>query len=193
MLRTALPAALRSRTRTMVCLFAAFALLAALLVWIPQLARAEDTPKPPVAPPGPGPVSRALPPSAAPNHGYPAGQRPPVVPPETPAAGAPRRLSAAQWAAVPKPGARRHADGGPPPSAGGAQNVLLRSGYTLDDTSLVVYFDVADPGVSNWATWLVTVYDPDTQAAQDAKPLGPAEAASCKVPRQFCRTFGSAD
>jgi hypothetical protein len=139
----------RSRVplRVLLCVLLVAALVAALVQWLPN-ALAEDRAKTPVAPPGAGPVSRALPVSAAePNHGYPAGQRPPVVPLETPAAGPPRRLSTQQWAAVPKPGTRRPADA-PPPSPGGAQNLLLRPGFTLDDTSLVVYFDTIDPGIS---------------------------------------------
>jgi RHS repeat-associated protein len=193
MLRSSLPSVVRARTRLLVSLLAVA--LAVLALWIPRLARAGDTPKPPVAPPGPGPVARALPASALPNHGYPAGQRPPVVPPETKAGNAMRRLSAGQWAAVRKPGTTRRPQDGPPPSVGGAQNVLARPGFALDDTSLVVYFDIADPGLSNWSSWLVTVYDPDTQAAQDSKPLSPDDAtgARCAAPRTYCRSFGTLD
>jgi RHS repeat-associated protein len=190
MLRTVLRAAMRARSRLLISALAACAVVAALFVGLPHLALAGDTPKTPVAPPGPAPVHRALPRAAVPNHGYPAGQRPPVVPPGTPAGGKARKLSAPQWSAVPKPGTKRHADGGPPPSSGGAANVLVRSGFALDDTSLVVYFDAADPGISGWASWLATVYDPATQAAQDSRSMSPSEAKPCNTPRQFCTTFG---
>jgi RHS repeat-associated protein len=182
----------RVQLRLVLCLLLAVSLVIALVQWVPH-ALAGDTAKTPVAPPGAGPVSRPLPSSAEPNHGYPAGQRPPVVPLETPAAGAPRRLSAQQWAVVPKPGMRHRQADGPPPTTGGARNVLVRPGFALDDTSLVVYFDTADPGISGWSSWLVTVYDPDTQAAQESKPLAPAEAKKCNTARTYCRTFGTAE
>ena len=71
--------------------------------------------------------------------------------------------------------------------------MLLRSGYELDDTSLVVYFDAADPGVSGWASWIATVYDPDTGTAQESRSLSPADAVTCEVPRRYCRSFGTKD
>src|SRR2546421_5017001 len=128
-------AALRGRTRSVVTVVSVLSLVVALGTWTPHWAQAETTSKTPVAPPGKGPVSRPWPASALPNHGYPSGQRPPVVPPETRASGPARRLTAAQWTALPKPGARRPADG-PPPATGGATDVLPRPGYALDDTSL---------------------------------------------------------
>jgi RHS repeat-associated protein len=190
MVRAVLCAALRRYTRSITIVVSLLTLVAASATWAPRWAEAQDTPKTPVPPPGAAPVDRPLPASALPNHGYPKGQRPPVVPPETPAGGKARHLTTAQWAAVPKPATRRALDGGPPP-AGGATDVLARPGFELDDTSLVVYFNAADPGLSQWASWLATVYDPDTQAAQDSKPMAPAGAALCQVPRTYCRTFGS--
>src|SRR5438034_3227370 len=192
MVHGVLPAALRRRVRSTLTVVSLLAMVVALAIWIPRLAAAETKGKTPTAPPGAGPVGRPLPASALPNHGYPAGQRAPVVPPATAAGGNARRLTVGQWAAVRKPGTVRPADG-PPPATGGATKVLARPGFALDDTSLVVYFDAADPGVSGWASWLVTVFDPDTQAAQDSKPLAPEDAALCQVPRKHCRTFGSAD
>src|SRR5262249_17870109 len=139
MLVNAMTHALRSRRGTAL-LLAPVVCLAFLAIWVPRWAHAGDTPKLPVAPPGRGPVSRALPPSATPRHGLPAGQLPPVVPPGVPAAGKAHKLSADQWSRVPRPGTVRKADG-PPPSTGGARDVLLRPGFELDDTSLVVYFN----------------------------------------------------
>jgi Domain of unknown function (DUF6531)/RHS Repeat len=185
--RTVLPV----HPRTLVVSLVALAVLVALFPGAPPLARADASPKPPTAPPGAAPARHPLPLSSLPNHGYPAGQRPPVVPPGTPAANTMQRLPASRWSAVPKPGTRGP-DGGPPPPSGGARNVLARPGFALDDTSLVVYFDAADPGVSDWTSWIVTVYDPDTQAAQDSVPQSPDKAEPCQVPRQFCGTFGAA-
>jgi RHS repeat-associated protein len=93
---------------------------------------------------------------------------------------------------VRKPGAKKAFDG-PPTSSAGATNVLLRPGFAFDDTSLVVYFDAADPGVSGWTSWIATVYDPDTGAAQESRVLTPADATTCTTPRRYCRSFGAAD
>lgn len=150
------------------------------LTWAGHPAAAQAKPHTPAAPPGPGPVHHPLPASALRNHGYPPGQRPPVVPPETAAAGKARKLAPAQWSAIRKLAA----------DPAGATDVLARPGFALDDTSLVVYFD-GDP--DDWASWLVTVYDPATQAAQESKPLAPADAVTCQVPRTYCRTFGTQD
>ena len=154
------------------------------------------------AQPGPGPVSRPLPAGTSVNHGYANGSRPPVVPPDVKAAGAPRHLTAQEWAAVPKPGGLVTAAGtkgnakalDPPPTSNtGAVNLVLRSGFAFNDTSLVLYFDAADPGISGWQSWFATVFDPDTGAAQDSRPLQPADATVCQVPAQFCFSFGAAD
>jgi len=71
--------------------------------------------------------------------------------------------------------------------------VLSRPGFALDDTSLVVYFDAVEPGVSDWASWFVTVFDPDNGAAQESRTLSRTDAIRCGVPRQFCRSFGVDD
>jgi hypothetical protein len=85
--------------KSALALLATLCVLVQLVVWAPDLlARTPDRPRPPVAPPGPGPVDRPLPASVTKNHGLPAGERPPVVPPGVPAAGAPHKLSAEQWA-----------------------------------------------------------------------------------------------
>ncbi|WP_213007020.1 DUF6531 domain-containing protein [Paractinoplanes toevensis] len=146
----------------------------------PAYARVLDKPKVPVAPPGRGPVDRPLPANAALRHGLPAGKLPPAVPPGIAAAGKAHKLLA-------KPERKAEAD------PGGATDVLLRSGFELDDTSLVVYFDVPDPGVQGWASWIATVYDPDSGTAQESRSLVPADAAVCATPRQFCRSFGVTD
>jgi RHS repeat-associated protein len=75
----------------------------------------------------------------------------------------------------------------------GAVNLILRPGFDFNDTSLVLYFDAADPGISGWQSWKATVYDPATGAAQDSRQLTPADAKTCQVPATYCRSFGSAD
>ncbi|MBC3841486.1 hypothetical protein GXW82_17940 [Streptacidiphilus sp. 4-A2] len=78
-------------------------------------------------------------------------------------------------------------------SAAGARNPLLRPGFTIGDTSLVLYFDAAGPGVTDWTTWYATVYDPDTGTAQQSTPQAGADTPACGAPRQYCRSLGSAD
>ncbi len=147
----------------------------------------------PTAPPGAGPVSRPLPAGATKNHGYPKGTRPPVVPPGVKAAGPQRKLSAQEWGLVPKPSSRTSSAGTLVASNAGAVNLILRSGFDFNDTSLVLYFDAADPGISGWQSWKATVYDPDTGAAQDSGQLQPSEAKPCQVPAAYCRSFGTKD
>src|SRR5262249_16487100 len=128
--------------------------------------------------------------------------RPPVVPPGVKAAAAPRQLTPQEWAAVPEPAGPTTAAGTKgnakalnplPTSNTGAVNLILRSGFAFNDTSLGLYFDAADPGISNWQSWFATVFDPGTGAAQDSRPLQPSDAAVCQVPAQFCFSFGAAD
>lgn len=161
----------------------------------------------PTAPSGPGPVSRGLPRSAIAHHGYPAGTRPPVVPPGVKPAGRQRKLSGREWAVVPKPTSVKSATAKSAPAksatatlatvaatvTSGATNLILRSGFDFNDTSLVLYFDAAGAGISSWQSWKATVYDPDTGAGQDSVQMQPSDAALCQVPAQYCRSFGSAD
>jgi len=141
---------------------------------------------PPVATPGPGPQKRPLPAVAVANHGYPKGVRPPVLPPGLRPAGKPHASST-----------KVSADGQPTamlePSTAGAVNLILRPGFAFNDTSLVLYFDAADPGITGWTSWRATVYDPSTGAAQESAPLSAADAARCVVPAQYCHSFGAAD
>src|SRR5439155_19897029 len=136
----------------------------------------------PQAAAGAGPVSRPLPAGAIANHGYPKGERPPVVPPGVKPAGPQRRLSAQEWTRVPRrlasgPTLEGNATlGAGATSTAGAVNLILRSGFDFNDTSLVLYFDAADPGISGWQSWEATVYDPATGAAQDSGQLSQADA-----------------
>jgi hypothetical protein len=139
-------------------------------------------PAAPVAVPGRGPQQRPLPSVAAANHGYPRGTRPPVVPPGVRAAGVPHKAAVAD--AIDRQAMAA--------AGSGAVNLILRPGFAFDDTSLVLYFDAADPGIGGWSSWRATVYDPDTGAAQDSVPLSAADATRCVVPAQYCKSFGAA-
>ncbi|WP_305783819.1 DUF6531 domain-containing protein [Symbioplanes lichenis] len=180
-----------SAGRISVRLAAAVAALTAAQFLVAPAASAAPPPAPravgetPEAPPGPGPVDRPLPASSRPEHGLPAGQRPPVVPPGADAAGKPRQLGRAQVRQ------RQGLTATAAPAA--AQNLVLRPGFAIADTSLVLYFDVAAPGTGDWQTWRATVYDPETGAAQESVPIAASDLSRCGTPRQFCRTFGTLD
>lgn len=157
-----------------------------------SLAAEGVTPK---APPGPGPVVRDLPASAETNHGLPKGERPPVVPPATRAEGRAQKLSRTEWSKVrkPKPVAPLITEKRAAAAAAGAQSLVLRPGFTIGDTSLVLYFDAASPGVSDWASWHATVYDPETGTAQESAPQAGTDPPVCGAPRTYCRSFGAAE
>ncbi|WP_433728396.1 RHS repeat-associated core domain-containing protein [Actinoplanes sp. CA-051413] len=167
-----------------------FPVLAALVLLLlissaafgPPPAQAAPARPAPVAPPGPGPVDRPLPADTVANHGLKPGARPPVVPPGLKAAGAQRKIS---------PSALAEARDEPPTSDDGATNVLLRPGFAFEDTSLVVYFDAAAPGVSSWTSWKATVYDPESGTAQESVALTAADVSTCTKPRKYCKTFGA--
>ncbi|HLL66968.1 MAG TPA: DUF6531 domain-containing protein, partial [Micromonosporaceae bacterium] len=150
---------------------------------------------------GAGSPERPLPASALKNKGLPDGQRAPVEPPVAKAAAAATKLSAEQWGAVQKPvqGAREGkalrtmaAPGVATAVAAvrGADSLVLRSGYATGDTSLVVYFNLADTAITSWSA---TVYDAATQQAQQSVTLGQGDLPKCGSPRQFCRGFSGAE
>jgi RHS repeat-associated protein len=139
---------------------------------------------------GPGSPERPLPPGALPNKGLPAGQRPPVEPPATRPAGDPGKVQAQRWAKLDKPA--RAAKQGKIRAAAvrGADALVLRSGYATGDTSLVVYFSLADTAITSWSA---TVYDAASHEAQQSATLGKGDLPVCGSPRQFCRGFGGAE
>jgi RHS repeat-associated protein len=178
--------------RSVRLLSATVALLTVPFLFVPP-AVAAPPPEPrtrttPAVPPGPGPVDRALPASSRPGHGLPAGERPPAVPPGSDAAGAPRRLSKAERQQAAKPTRQAALSTGP-----GAYDLLLRPGFAMADTSLVLYFEADASDIATWQTWRATVYDATTGTAQESAPIAASDLTRCATPRQFCRTFGAAD
>ncbi|MCA2213285.1 polymorphic toxin-type HINT domain-containing protein [Jidongwangia harbinensis] len=147
---------------------------------------------PPVAPAGADPVDRGLPKSATPNHGLPAGQAAPPVPPAVESAGAPKKVGTAGRTARRAATARAlRADAElAAPSA-----PIVRPGFLLGDTSLVVYFnaDVDDGDPTSWARWWATVRDVESGAEQRSADLDKADLSRCSYPAEFCRSFGAAD
>jgi len=141
--------------------------------------------------PGAGPVAHRLPAGATSGKALPAGKRPPPVPPAVAAAGRPRHLADPHKLQPAAPATR--ALGAADAPASGAGNLALRPGFAIGDTSVVLYFDVADPGLSAWTSWQATLYDATNGTAQASVTLPPSEATPCASLRQFCRTFTAGD
>jgi RHS repeat-associated protein len=144
----------------------------------------------PVAPAGAGPVDRGLPTSATPNHGLPPGQAAPPVPPGVESAGAPKKAEGRDdRRAATARALRLDAQAAPPGTP------IVRPGFLLGDTSLVVYFDaeVADGDPASWARWWATVRDVESGTEQRSADLGRADLSRCAFPAEFCRSFGAAD
>ncbi|GAA2633693.1 hypothetical protein Adu01nite_55690 [Paractinoplanes durhamensis] len=139
----------------------------------------------PVATAGAGPVNRPLPATAAANHGLPAGESAPPVPPAVATDGSkPRVPTAAEKA-------KRKLSAALAPTT----KPIARGGFLLGDTSLVVYWDAevntGDP--TSWGRWFATVTDTETGAEQRSIELGQADLSRCASPALLCRSFGAAD
>ena len=111
-------------------------------------------------------------------------------------------LTAQEWAAVPKPGGSvtsAGTKGNASPSTRRPPRTQARSTSSCGRASTSTtprwcwYFDAADPGISGWQSWFATVFDPDTGAAQDSRPLPPSNYTACQAPAQLCHSFGAAD
>jgi hypothetical protein len=161
------------------------ALLGVLLAFtlLPAVELPDRAPEPgtPAAVAGPGGVDRPLPREARSNK-VPL-KRSPVVPPGIAAAGAPRVLSAEEWARAPKPGAPRAAQVAQQDVV--FEDVVLRPGFTLGDTSLVVYFNLHNDDKS-FVTWTVRVFDQaaGTEQASSTLPVAEVEPA-CETIRKY--------
>ena len=139
----------------------------------------------PPAPPGPGqgPVDRPMPKGVRPDTAFPPEKRPPVVPPEVRADGAPTALSKAAW--------DRRSTARVAAEDQVFTDVLARPGFLLGDTSVTIYFNV-DASAPPWSNWRVTAYDKESQTEQASTTLSRDEIArsACSGQRDFCRSFG---
>ena len=72
---------------------------------------------------------------------------------------------------------------------------IVRPGYLLGDTSLVVYFnaDVVDGDPTSWARWWATVRDVESGTEQRSAELGKIDLNKCVDPAKYCRSFGAAE
>jgi RHS repeat-associated protein len=162
--------------------------LAVSLLPAVEVPRPAKVPGTPAAVAGPGPVERPLPPEARSNRA--AAKRSPVEPPGVKAAGPPRMLSAAERAQASKSGGLGALDGGPGDPV--FEDLVLRPGFTLGDTSLVVYFELHNDDRS-FASWTVKLFDAAAETEQASTTLTPAELEpTCDTVRKFCKAFGAA-
>ena len=170
---------LSSRTR-LLAVFCAFLLALTIAPPAARPARADpgDTPK---ATAGQAPQQRGLPPNAASADAVAENARPPIVPPVVRAGGEPEKVSARSLAK-----ARSAAPGE------AFTDLLLRPGYVVGDTSLVVLFNLADESFDNWR---VDLFDVTTGTRQDSVVLGKdaLETSRCLQPRKFCKSLGTAE
>jgi RHS repeat-associated protein len=177
------------RLRWLVCLLVLAVVVSALpAIEVPDRAVVPGTPD---AVAGPGPVERPLPAAARPNTAP--VKRSPVVPPGIRAAGAPRVLSVEEWAQQPKPSGPRTVsalvDAVDDPVF---EELELRSGFVLGDTSLVVYFNLHNDDRS-FQTWTVKLFDAAAGTEQASTTLQPADLdPPCDTIRKYCKSFGAA-
>ncbi|MCO8271813.1 polymorphic toxin-type HINT domain-containing protein [Actinoplanes sp. TRM 88003] len=177
---------MRKPQRSRLC-YLAIPILTAAMLAVPSPSNAAVAERAPTAPPGAGPVDRGLPPEATKNHGLPAGQAAEPVPPATEAAGKPQK--AATTAKADRREAtvktlRLNAQLAPPTQP------IVRPGYLLGDTSLVVYFN-ADIGPTD--RWWATVRDVESATEQRSVDLTQADLNICSFPATYCRSFGAAE
>ena len=172
----------RSRVRALAAVCALT--LTVTLVQPIEGSRAQAAPIP--APPGPGqgPVDRPMPNGVRPDTAFPPDKRPPVVPPEVRADGAPKELSRTAWDR--RTGARVAAEDRV------FTDVLARPGFLLGDTSVSLYFNV-DAEAPAFSSWRVTAYDKESQTEQASTTLSRDEIArsECSGQRDYCRSFGT--
>ncbi|MEV4533980.1 polymorphic toxin-type HINT domain-containing protein [Asanoa sp. NPDC049518] len=171
---------LRSRARALAALCAM-----TLIVTLVQPLEGSPAAAAPPAPPGPGqgPVDRPMPKGVRPDTAFPPDKRPPLVPPEVRADGAPRELSRAAWDR--RTTARVAADDRV------FTDVLARPGFLLGDTSVSLFFNVAADAPA-FSSWRVTAYDKESQTEQASTTLSrdEIERSKCSGQRDFCRSFG---
>ncbi|GIF76123.1 polymorphic toxin-type HINT domain-containing protein [Asanoa siamensis] len=170
----------RGRVRALAA-FCALIMTVTLLQPLTPNAAAAAPPTPPG--PGQGPVDRPMPKGVRPDTAFPPDKRPPLVPPEVRADGAPKELSRAAWER--RTSARVAAEDRV------FTEVLARPGFLLGDTSVSLYFNV-NAAAPAFSSWRVTAYDKESQTEQASTTLTRDEIArsQCSGQRDFCRSFG---
>jgi hypothetical protein len=124
-----------------------------------------------------------------------------VVPPGIRAAAAPKVLSAADRARLPKavaerPGAKPATVLRPQDAGTGEpvfEDLVLRPGFVLGDTSVVVYFNLHNDERS-FSSWTATVFDAADGTEQASVTLAKADLdPPCETVRKYCRSLGAAN
>ncbi|MEU4424174.1 RHS repeat-associated core domain-containing protein [Actinoplanes sp. NPDC024001] len=130
---------------------------------------------------GAAPQQRGLPPNAASSAAVAENARPPVVPPGVRAGAEPEKISDQRLRS-----AQRLAPGE------AFKDLMLRPGFVVGDTSLVVYFNLADEGFESWR---VDLFDVDSGTRQESVTLGrdALETSRCEQPRKYCKSLGTAE
>ncbi|XVU27708.1 polymorphic toxin-type HINT domain-containing protein [Actinoplanes sp. CA-054009] len=130
---------------------------------------------------GAAPQQRGLPPNAAASAAVAENARPPVVPPAVRAAGEAEKVGDQELRRM-----QRLAPGET------FKELLLRPGFTIGDTSLVVYFNLAD---ESFESWRADLFDVDTGTKQESVTLGrdALETSKCEQPRKYCKSLGAAE
>src|SRR5436305_1547103 len=173
------------------------------LVLVTALLPATDLPHQPhafgtpVAMNGPGPVDRSLPREGRPNAAP--VKATPMVPPGIRAAGPPQRLSTVERAHLPKPPVETPtlraagADGARDPADNAVfEDLVLRPGYVLGDTSLVLYFNLHNEDRS-FSSWVVRLFDAADGTEQASQTLNPSDLdPACNTVRTDCRSVDTA-
>ncbi len=97
-------------------------------------------------------------------------------------------------ASVQVPPAHTTRHGTPParnaPARVAADRLVLRPGFTMGDTSLVLYFDLQDTG---FASRHASVFDVADGTEQVSAELAATDLRACGAPRRYCHSFGAAE
>lgn len=160
---------------------------ASLLIAVGPQEVAEAAPDVPSATAGQGPTDRPMPDGVRRSTALPEDERPPVVPEAVSAGGAAAEVTAGEWRALTAP-AR------PLAAAGGFDELDLRPGFLLGDTSVVLYFSGGDVD-PDWTHAVVRMYEGDDQTEQESARLTRAELEGPRFcgTAEFCRSFGTED
>ncbi|MEV0953996.1 polymorphic toxin-type HINT domain-containing protein [Promicromonospora sp. NPDC050249] len=160
---------------------------ASLLIAVGPQEAAEAAPDVPSATAGQGPTDRPMPDGVRRSTALPEDERPPVVPEAVSAGGDATEVTAGEWRALTAP-AR------PLTAPGSFDELDLRPGFLLGDTSVVLYFSGGDVD-PDWTHAVVRLYEGDDQTEQESVRLTRAELEGPRFcgTAEFCRSFGTED